>query len=190
MNHDEHGEAHAEHAEHEHEALEANALSTESVYHLGGSWTDEDGESFELESLRGHATVVLFFYGSCEHVCPMLISDVQAVEAALDPDVLENTRFLLVTIDPATDTPELRRAMAETKELSQERYTLAHSDEMHTRGLAALLGVQYRDNGDGQFSHSNIISLLDPNGVPVTRIEGLQQPNEDFVRALVAAAGS
>lgn len=167
--------------------LAAGELADTSVYHVGGVWTDQDGEALELESLRGHPTVVLFFYGSCEHVCPTLIHDIQEIEGALSPEDLERTRFLLVTIDPERDTPEALRAMAGEKDLSLERYSLVHSDEMHTRGLAALLGVQYRDNRNGQFSHSNVISLLDASGVPVTRLEGLQQPNEAFVSAINAA---
>ena len=168
------------------DALAAGELADTSVYHVGGTWIDQDGDSFELESLRGHPTVVLFFYGSCEHVCPMLIHDVQEIEGALSPADRERTRLLLVTINPERDTPEVLRAMATEKGLSLDRYRLVHSDEMHTRGLAALLGVQYRDNRNGQFSHSNLISLLDASGVPVASLEGLQQPNEAFVSAIAA----
>ena len=41
------------------------------------------------------------------------------------------------------------------------------------RELAALLGVKYRADGDGEFAHSNIITVLDEKGEIAHRRTGI-----------------
>jgi protein SCO1/2 len=55
--------------------------------------------------------------------------------------------------------------------------------------VASVLNVQYREVSEGQFSHTNLITLLDPNGVVTTKIEGLKQPVEPLVASLNKIAG-
>jgi protein SCO1/2 len=38
--------------------------------------------------------------------------------------------------------------------------------------------VRYRQRPDGDFDHSNLITILDKQGLIVERIEGLSQPME------------
>jgi protein SCO1/2 len=39
------------------------------------------------------------------------------------------------------------------------------------RAIAAALGIRYRQLPDLSFSHSSVITLLDRDGVPVTRTQ-------------------
>lgn len=49
--------------------------------------------------------------------------------------------------------------------------------------VAALLGIQYRQAAEGRLEHSDVLTVLDPEGVPVYRLEGL---NADPGPALAA----
>lgn len=53
------------------------------------------------------------------------------------------------------------------------------------RKLAAVLDVQYRQLPDGNFNHSSVISLIDPQGRVLARTSALGgEPDEEFVTAL------
>lgn len=67
---------------------------------------DQKGNPFSLADLKGHWSLVFFGFTSCPDVCPATLSVLKTVKAQLNPDVAEQTRFILVTVDPARDTAE------------------------------------------------------------------------------------
>lgn len=156
-------------------------LPGRSVYQLGSTFTDQHGRPFELGSTRGHPTVVLLFYGTCEAACPILIEDVMHVDEALPEGVRANVRYTLVSFDPENDTPERLLALAREKHMDEARFRLVTGRPSDILSLAVVLGVQYTKRGEGDFSHSNVITLLDRDGVIATKLDGLHQANEAFV---------
>lgn len=163
------------------DAPPSTPLPGRSVYQLGSTFTDQHGRPFELGSTRGHPTVVLLFYGTCEAACPILIEDVMHVDEALPADVRANVRYTLVSFDPENDTPERLLALAREKHMDDARYRLVTGRPSDILSLAVVLGVQFTKRGEGDFSHSNVITLLDRDGVIATKLDGLHQPNETFV---------
>ena len=51
-----------------------------------------------------------------------------------------------------------------------------------------LLGVKYRQDGRGQFSHSNLITVLNAQGEIAYQRAGLAGDVSDAAKAVVAAA--
>lgn len=174
---------------HCHDAAAATApLPDTSVYTLDVPWTDQDGRAFRLASLAGSPTVVLMFYGTCQSACPILLRDAQRVEAALTPSARARTRFVLVTFDPSTDTPERLRALAAERRMDLSRWSLLRGADGDVRTFATVLGVQYSRLGPREFTHSNVLTLLDAQGVAAAQLEGLAQPVDDFARRIEALA--
>jgi protein SCO1/2 len=69
----------------------------------GFTLTDESGQPFTPESLKGHPTLVFFGFTHCPDVCPTTLAKLsQVVKAAGVP----NLKVLLVSVDPERDTPE------------------------------------------------------------------------------------
>ena len=159
-----------------------------SLFHLDAAWTDQSARPFRLASLRGAPTVLLMFYGTCQSVCPVLISDVLRIEAALTPATRQRVRFVLVTFDPATDTSERLAALAAERNLERASWTLLRGSEDDTRALATVLGVQYSHVDATTITHSNTITLLDPQGVVAHQLEGLRQPVDDMAARIEAMA--
>lgn len=155
-----------------------------SLLHLDDVWTDHRGEAVRLADHRGHPTVVVLFYGTCISACPVLLRDAELIEAALPDDVRAATRFLMVTFDPERDTPERLAAYAAEKGLDRERWSFLTADDRAVRRLAAALGVRYRPDGQGGFAHTNLITVLDGDGVPIARLEGLGLGPDEAVAAL------
>jgi len=166
--------------------LAATELPGTSLFHLSGTFKGQDGAEFRLGELRGRPTVIVMFYGDCTTACPLLVKSAQDIEAALPVDVAEQTQFVMVSFDTARDTPAKLRAYAQERGLDKGRWHWLVGSPLLTRQLATLLGVQYRDAGNGMFAHSNLVTVLDEQGVPEARIEGLGaalDPAVDAIRA-------
>lgn len=185
--------AHARHShDHGHVLAGAEALPDRSIYQLEGEWTDAQGRRVRLDTLRGAPLLALLFYGTCQHACPALVHDMQAIEAALEPGKRERTRFLLVSFDPERDTPERLARYASEHGLEAARWTLLHGSPEQIRELALVLGVRYRPSGEGSFNHTMRITLLDADGVIARQMDGLGQDPAPLLAALhdlFAAAG-
>ncbi|MEK9763155.1 MAG: hypothetical protein VW729_10780 [Deltaproteobacteria bacterium] len=67
-------------------------------------------------------------------------------------------------------------------------WQLLQGDSMGVLEMAALLGVRFRKELDGTFSHSNLITLLDKEGVIIFRLEGLRQDPALLIQTILNAA--
>jgi protein SCO1/2 len=163
-------------------------LPGDSVYQLGGPWRDQDGAAFPLASLRGQPVLLAMFFTHCPAVCPRLVGDLRAIEAALDGG--SAVRFVLASFDHVRDQPPRLLEYARRHELGAERWTLLHGDAGSVRELAAVLGVAYERTPEGDFVHGNVIALLDADGRIAHRFAGLgtdPQAAAQRVRSLQAA---
>jgi len=152
-----------------------------SVFQLTSRWTDQDGRELRLSSLRGRPTVVVMFYGTCRSVCPTLLNDAKRIDGSMPYDARAQMQYLLVTIDPATDTTERLEALAREHHFDTARAHLVRGGDEAVRELANALGVQYRKVREGEYAHSAVISLLDRDGVLAYQMVGLAQPLEEIL---------
>ena len=61
---------------------------------------------------------------------------------------------------------------------------MLHGEPDDTRELAALLGVKYKEGANGQFAHSNLITVLNQDGEIVHQLVGLGQDIKSTVRMI------
>lgn len=66
--------------------------------------TDQNGEPFTLDQLKGNVVLVYFGYTVCPDLCPTTLSDFTAVKDALGADAAK-VKFVMVTVDPERDSP-------------------------------------------------------------------------------------
>lgn len=159
----------------------------DSLYQLESTWTTQSRQQVTLATFEGHPVLFAMVYTSCQASCPLIVSDMQAVESRLGPELKRQVRFLLVSFDPARDTPARLRAFAEKRGLDLTRWTLLTGDAGDVRELAAATGLRFKPTGTGDFLHSNIISVLDGAGVVRHQQTGIHQKPEQTVKALEAA---
>lgn len=173
----------------DHPPLDGSAMmpiTDQSLYLLDGTFTREDGSDVTLASFAGRPVVLVMFYASCRMACPVLLNDLDRLQDAIDPALLPQVQFVLVTMDPARDTTEVLSNLAAQYSLDLSRWALLRAEMPLTRELAALLGVRFRGQADGEISHSNILTLLDPYGEISLQVEGLRQPVEPMRDAIEA----
>lgn len=165
----------------------AQSPPPDSIYLLPMPLTDQSAKETRLDRYRGQPVLVSMFYGSCPHVCPMLISTVQRMERELTPTQRKKLRVLMVSIDPERDTPPKLAELAERHHADLSRWTFARASEPDVRKLAALLNIQYRRLPDGDYNHATVITLLDAEGRIAATTSSLLRLDADFLRQLGAA---
>lgn len=159
-------------------------FSSDSLFQLPAKWTTDRGAEFSLAELQGRPVVITMFFSKCEYACPLLVNDMRRMRSALPTEVREKTRFVLVSFDVDHDGVEILRDYREAQGLDDGWILLSGSAD-DVRTLAAVLGVQYKKDSRGQFSHSNLITVLNPAGEIFQQQSGL---NGDVT--LLAAAAS
>ena len=91
-------------------------------------------------------------------------------------------------LDTERDTPSELHAYRGRQELPLKNWTLLTGKADDVRELAALLGVNYQKDSRGQFSHSNVITVLNSEGEIAHQLVGLNQPVAEVVKALGSSA--
>lgn len=76
--------------------------------------TDQHGQPFNLRTGWDTKAAALFFgYLSCPDVCPGIMADMASARRRLDQALADDLTLILVTTDPARDTPEALKAYLE-----------------------------------------------------------------------------
>lgn len=124
--------------------------------------TDQDGQPFDLASLRGRPVLVFFGYTHCPDVCPATVGIVNEVLAEMG----DGPRAVFTSIDPERDDVEAMRSYLTY--LPAAYYGLSGTPQAIAENAAAW-GVQYaridQDSAAGYaMAHTADIFLVDGQG--------------------------
>jgi protein SCO1/2 len=167
-------------------AMAAAPFSKNSLYQADATFTTDAGQTFTLGELRGRPVVLAMFFASCGYACPLIVSDIQAIRAKLPAEIRDRAAFVLVSFDTARDIPAALATYRTQRNLDGQ-WVLLHGNDDSVRELAALLGVKFKQEADGAFSHSNLITILNPQGEIVHQRAGLSGGLDEAAAALFAA---
>jgi protein SCO1/2 len=163
-------------------------LPRDSVYQLPLQLTDQHGTRFEWGALRGKPRVMSMFYTSCQYICPLIVDSGKAVEKNLDAAQRQRLGIVLISMDPAHDTPAALQHVVTERGLDAAHWTLAAPPAQDVRSVAGVLGVRYRQLADGSFNHNSVLLLLDADGRILARTEQVgSRPDPEFLAAVRAA---
>jgi protein SCO1 len=165
-------------------AIPTAAITDMSLYNLDSDWQNQQGEAIKLEQLQGRVQLVAMIYTHCSYACPRIIADLKRIENGLEQYQREDVGIVLVTMDPARDTPARMQEFAASNRLDPKRWVLLTSEQDDIRELAALLNMKYKTELDGEISHSNIISVLNAKGEIIHQAEGLGVEPDETVNAI------
>lgn len=161
------------------------ATDAPSIYELDPALVDHTGQPVTLDVYAGQPVLISMFYGSCKAACPILISDIKRVDAALQDAGVTDVGVLMVSFDPANDTPDVLHGLVEQHTLG-DHWTLAAPTDASERTLSAVLDISWRDVGNGRIQHDSFIILLDAQGRQASRLEGLGLDPDPLVQAALA----
>lgn len=163
-------------------------FSDMSIYNLPSTWTTQDGNEIKLGDLQGKVLVMVMIYTSCQAACPRLVADMRNIEKQIPDNKKADVRYVFVSIDPNTDTPERLKAFAKENKMEDDKWIFLRGTIVDTREFAAVLAVNYKKISPMDFSHSNIISVFNQKGELFHQQEGLGVDNKETVQAIESLA--
>lgn len=130
-------------------------------------FTNELGQPVTLNSFRGQALAVTFFYTRCPlpDFCPRLSKNFQAASQKLAalPHAPTNWHFLSVSFDPEFDSPAMLRAYGETYHYDPAHWSFLTGPRDKIAELAQQCGVTYEPDG-ATINHNFRTLIVDASG--------------------------
>jgi cytochrome oxidase Cu insertion factor (SCO1/SenC/PrrC family) len=127
--------------------------------------TDERGETFTQEALRGHPTVLDFVFTRCDQICPTMTARMRGVQDKTF-DAGKRLKFVSISVDPGYDTPPRLAAYAQENKADPERWRFLTGSNAQIRTLVEgpLMNSMKREreiNSIPQIGHTGHFYLID-----------------------------
>ena len=165
-------------------------LPDDSIYQIESKWVDQDYNHLNIVELEGKVQVVAFVYTYCEHSCPFIIANLKRIEKTLSDQQQKSIQFLLISLDPERDTPEVLKRYMDKHNLDKNSWTMLNGDTDDVLELSALVGVRYKamDPEGKDIAHSNMITVLDRQGRILYQMKGLNEKLDQVTSVIIRAA--
>ena len=125
---------------------------------------DDHGQRFAREDLQGKWSLLFFGFTQCPDICPLTLLDLSRLMPALPKEVADNTQVILVSLDPARDTPEV---LAEYVAAFNKDFIGVTGEFLTLRRFANELNVAFAKVTQGEdytVDHSGNIVIINPMG--------------------------
>jgi protein SCO1 len=142
-----------------------------------------DGTRTSFAATGGHVRIATMFYSHCPGVCPLTIDALKGIDRQLTAQQRTRLSFVLLSLDPARDSPQTLRSLALERGLTSSHWILGRTSEEDARSFAAFTHIRYRALSDGSIDHSSALVLLDEQGRVLARVS-----DEADMTEFVAAA--
>lgn len=162
---------------------DVNEISDASIFNLTSKWNTQNNKTILLKELKGEVLVMVMIYTTCKAACPRLVADMRSISDKVES---KNVKYVLVSIDPENDTPEKLKAFAIENEMDTDQWVFLQGTVDDVREFSNVLSVKYKQISPLDFSHSNIISVFDKQGVLSHQQEGLGVDNEETIEKIGA----
>ncbi len=122
--------------------------------------TDQHGRRVSLDQYRGRVTILTFLSPACQPTCPLIA---QQIRGALDEMSAHPTPVLIVSADPAADTPAaVRRFLGEAALSDRVEYLTGTLSEL--RPVWRAYGIVPSLLGETDSPHAASVLLIDRSG--------------------------
>ena len=125
----------------------------------------------------GKVFIVEFFFTSCPSICPIMNSNLVAVQDHFKEQ--ENFGIASFTIDPDHDTPTVLKEYAEKHSVSNLDWHFLTGDQSEIYELAnkgfSIFSAEM-PNAPGGFEHAGLFALVDKNGFLRSRMDEFGNP--------------
>lgn len=117
------------------------------------------GEQVQLGDYRGKHLLVFFGFTNCPDICPMTMARLSRIYEALGTP--EDLQVVMVTVDPANDTPEIIHDYAQG---FHPAFDGLGGPQEALDAAAARFYIGHGQGGQGEIIHGSQVLLVDPQG--------------------------
>jgi len=159
--------------------------SEESIFNLSSDWENQNGDTVQLNNVAGKPTILAMIYTHCEYSCPLITADMKELHSLIPKDRVEEINFLIVSIDPIHDRPDTLSRFMKKEKMDEKYWTMLTGTETNIRELAAVLGFKYKKSSLMDYAHSNLITVLNPEGEIVEQINGFGTDKKKIIKKVL-----
>jgi protein SCO1 len=121
---------------------------------------DQDGKPVSVSAHRGQVLAITFLDSHCKQLCPLEADQLAQAQKTLGPS--SKLSLLVVSVAPATDTPDSERAFATEHHWTGDwHWLMGTPDQLAQVWKAYSIAVQVIP---GDILHSSVLYLVDKNG--------------------------
>jgi protein SCO1/2 len=158
------------------------AFDQKSLYQMPLKFKNQSNQEVLLSQFAGQKMALALFFSSCQYACPLILAEMKKIEKGLTPAQAKKIHWVMVSIDPETDTPAVLKEFAKQKQI--EHYQLLTGRKKDIRKLSALLETSFRKTADQNFDHAILITVLDEKGIIVYQQNGNGQDLTELFKKL------
>jgi len=129
------------------------------------SLIDHDGSPFTREDLIDQWTLIFFGFTHCPDICPTTMAELAELKAQLVGTEASDARVVMLSVDPARDTPE---RLAQYVPYFHADFIGVTGDFTDILSFAQRLNAPFRKvrepDGAYQMEHSANVMLMNPRG--------------------------
>ncbi len=126
---------------------------------------DHRGQPFTQASLEGQWTLLFFGFTHCPDICPTTMSFLADLHGQLETTEAADTRVVMVSVDPARDTPEV---LANYVPYFHPDFVGVTGEFINIMSFARTFNAPFRkvtaEDGSYQVDHSANVVLVNPRG--------------------------
>jgi len=123
-------------------ALASAVAAPASAYRMNLEFVDDHGAGRALSEWQGQPVIIAMACGACRSICSTTLRTLEELQARADHEGVRVV-FLVVSIDPAEDTPQAWADYRNARRLDRPNWTLLSGTPVATRALARFLGVKF-----------------------------------------------
>ncbi len=138
------------------------------------SMTNQYGKTVTEEDLKGHISVVNFFYATCPTICPAMNSQLKRVYQKYQGDNF--VKFYSFTVDPEHDSVAVLAEYAKAFGVKDDQWNFLTGNKarIYTLAIDHFVLYTYSRNVSRDFVHSEQLVLIDPD----LRVRGFYKGTE------------
>jgi protein SCO1/2 len=152
----------------------AGAVARPSLFTIQEPWVDENGARVTLAQWQGRPTVVAMEYSACRFICSVYWRRLVEIQAEADRRGLA-LQFVVLSIDPENDSPELWREYRKARDLKRDNWHFLTGTRAMTNRAAGLLGVKWWYD-EGHLMHDFKVVRLDAGGSVAAAMTTFTEP--------------
>ncbi|MEI8159107.1 MAG: SCO family protein [Burkholderiales bacterium] len=155
------------------------AAAATGLWQIPDEFTDEFGKKAPLSHWAGQQTIVSMEYSACKFVCSTNWRRLLDIQAEADKQKIP-LRFLVVSLDPANDSPSAWRDYRKVRGLSRTNWSFVTGNRQATDKAVAALGVKWWIFNDSIMHDFRILRLNDA-GARLALMDNFEQPASGFL---------
>jgi protein SCO1 len=150
------------------------------------NYTNQNGESFGLEDLKGKVWVADFIFTNCEDVCLPMTYNMEKLQQMTKEEGIENIQFVSFSVDPNVDSPDVLKKYGENfnADFANWSFLTGYKDEEIAKlAMESFKTLVIKPQQGDQVTHGTDFYLVGPEGSILKTYTGLNEiPFEEIIQ--------